>query len=248
MCWEKNPTFSKPTVSFSYWLFSVWTAARRRTFGSLSNASCALENQEWPVHTATYLPKWSWRLINTCNPFLCRVSKWDFKSSAKPHASHCVWDSSGGKEKGEREISYQSPPEVDVIVFFTICNGYYLWCVVEASCLFNGEAAHLTAYSPKVIVSHTVRTTWSYLLKNVSVSTADLTPCVLATTLNPQQPSIHSFVLCTYSMKHMSSGCCVKHSCLRGKSVSTVIFEFSIICDLRSHCRCWSSYCWGLCY
>lgn len=105
----------KTTVSFCSWLLLVWTAAWRRTFGRLSNASRALENQEWPVHTATYLPKWSWRLINTCNPFLCRVSKWDFKSCAKPHASRSVRDSSGGEEKQEREITYQSPPEADVI-------------------------------------------------------------------------------------------------------------------------------------
>lgn len=97
-------TSVKTRVSFSYWLFSMWTSALRQTFGSLSNTPCALENQEWPVHTATYLLKWSWHLINTCNPFLCRASKWDFKSSAKPHASRCVRHSSGGKEKGERDF------------------------------------------------------------------------------------------------------------------------------------------------
>lgn len=63
---------------FLHCLFSVWPAVWRQIFGRLSNASCALENQEWPVHTATYLPKWSWRLINTCDPFPCRMSKWDF--------------------------------------------------------------------------------------------------------------------------------------------------------------------------
>lgn len=138
--------YMKSTVSSSPWLFSAWTAAWRWTFGSLSNASCALENQEWPVHTATYLPKWSWRLINTCNPFLCRVSKWDFKSCAKPQASHCVWDSSSG----ERDFLSKSPRS---------------WCYFYASdstcdvllkphVPLNHEVALLTAYSPTVTVSH----------------------------------------------------------------------------------------------
>ena len=101
-------------------VFPVWTAAWSWTFGSLSNPVCALENQEWPVHTATYLPKWSWRLINTCNPFLCRVSKWDFKSCAKPHASRWAPDSRSGGEERERFLikAAQKP-----MLFSAICIG-----------------------------------------------------------------------------------------------------------------------------
>lgn len=54
-----------------------------------------LKNQERPVHAATYLPKWRWRLINTCNPLLRRVSKWGFQSYARPHAA-CWVERRGG--------------------------------------------------------------------------------------------------------------------------------------------------------
>lgn len=67
-----------------------------------------LENQEWPTPTATYLPKWGWRLINTCKPLLCSVSKWDFKTCAKHHDSCCVWGS--GDEKGKEERDFLSKP------------------------------------------------------------------------------------------------------------------------------------------
>lgn len=49
-----------------------------------------LKYLKWSAHAATYLPKRSWRLINTCDPLPRRTLEWDFKSCAKPHVSRCV--------------------------------------------------------------------------------------------------------------------------------------------------------------
>lgn len=60
-----------------------------------------LKNLKWSAHTATYLPKRSWRLINTCDPLPRRTLEWDFKSCAKPHVSCCVVMERRGRSGGE---------------------------------------------------------------------------------------------------------------------------------------------------
>jgi len=114
----------------------------------------SLKNQEWPIHSATYLPKWSWRLINTCNPFLCRLSKWDFKSSAKPHASRCVRGSSGRKERGDRD--FLSKPPRNWCYFTPYELNSTMWCVADASCPFESGDGFTRASSPAVVESYTV--------------------------------------------------------------------------------------------
>lgn len=63
-----------------------------------------LKNLKWSAHAATYLPKRSWRLINTCDPFPRRTLEWDFKSCAKPHVSCCV----GMERRGRRGSEFSS--------------------------------------------------------------------------------------------------------------------------------------------
>lgn len=75
------------------------------------------------------------------------------------------------ERRKEREISYQSPPEADVIFW-----PYALDCTCDVSLKphvpLNCEVVRLTAYSPSVIVSHTVR------LNSVAVKLDNLFPCV----------------------------------------------------------------------
>lgn len=96
--------FEKPTVSLSHWLFSVCTAARRRTPGSLSNASCALEKSRMACSHGNLSPK----VKLTSNQHLQPLSFASCPSeTSKVVPSHmlprCVRDSSGGEESGAGE-------------------------------------------------------------------------------------------------------------------------------------------------
>lgn len=71
-----------------------------------------LKNLNRSAHTATYLPKRSWRLINTCDPLPRRTPEWDFKSCAKPHVSCCVGMARRGRRGGR--ILFQ-----DKVAFFS---------------------------------------------------------------------------------------------------------------------------------
>lgn len=109
--------FKKPTVSLSHWLFSVCTAARRRTPGSLSNASCALEKSRMACSHGNLSPK----VKLTSNQHLQPLSFASCPSeTSKVVPSHmlpaaCETVVVERRAEREREISYQSPPEAEVI-------------------------------------------------------------------------------------------------------------------------------------
>lgn len=71
----------------------------------------------------------------------------------------------------EREISYQSPPEADVIFspYALVSTGDVL---LKPHVPLNCEVARLAAYSPTVIVSHNVR------LHSLAVQLENLFPAI----------------------------------------------------------------------
>lgn len=75
------------------------------------------------------------------------------------------------ERRKKREISYQSPPEADVIfspyALDSTCDVSLKPCV-----LLNCEVARLTTYSPTAIVTHTVR------LHSLAVKLENLLPAI----------------------------------------------------------------------
>ena len=74
----------------------------------LKNHLVFLKDQERPIHTASYLPKQTWHLINTCSPSTGHVSRWDIKS--KPLIPRCK------NVKGKGRVFFKSKPQKNCAV------------------------------------------------------------------------------------------------------------------------------------
>lgn len=93
-----------------------------------------LKNLKWSAHTATYLPKRSWRLINTCDPLPRRTPEWDFKSCAKPHVSCCLGTERRGKREGGQILIQVKVPFFSPSIGFQTEPHFSLWNSVFSYC------------------------------------------------------------------------------------------------------------------
>lgn len=122
---------TRPHLSPIACLFPASKAAWSWTFGRLSNPLPALENQDWTVHTQTYLLKWSWRLINTCNLFLCCTSKCDFRDFTHTQTQ---------RERGGRETKTERAREKNK-TFLLLLLCFFIHVFFRAALVFYWRAA-----------------------------------------------------------------------------------------------------------
>lgn len=108
----------KPTVSLSHWLFSVCTAARRRTPGSLSNASCALEKSRMACSHGKLSPKVKLTSNQHLQPLSFAACPSETSKVVPSHMLPAVCETVVVERRAERERDFLSKPPRSWSYFF----------------------------------------------------------------------------------------------------------------------------------